>query len=152
MRIKIPPPVAALLASVFIWGSAPSAVSLSGESQALFVSILAGCLFLSGCLVIGLALVQFRQEKTTVNPFLPEKTRVLACRGIYRYSRNPMYLGMALILVALGIQLLNPWTVLFVAGFVCFIQFNQILPEEKALGKKFGDEYYRYCREVRPWL
>lgn len=113
----------------------------------------AGTLFLLlGVAVIALGIHQFARLKTTVNPIdLTESTK-LATGGIYRITRNPMYLGMALILVGWGLHLDSLVNVICVAGFVVLITQWQIKPEEAALRELFGAEYADYCASVRRWL
>lgn len=94
----------------------------------------------------------FRQAKTTVHPHQPEKASTVVSSGIYRYSRNPMYLGLVLLLIVEGLILEN-WSMLFVVwGFIAYISRFQIVPEERALEMKFGQDYRDYKHKVRRWL
>ena len=94
----------------------------------------------------------FRREGTTVNPLDPSQASALVTSGPNRVTRNPMYVGMAGLLVAHGL-LRGGWaTALPVAGFVGVIDRFQIHPEEAALREHFGDEYAVYCRRVRRWI
>ena len=94
----------------------------------------------------------FVRRKTTVNPLRPENTSHLVCDGFYRISRNPMYLGMALVLLGWCVVLYNLVSILGIALFVLFINRFQIEPEERALTALFGEEYLSYMRRVRRWL
>ena len=96
--------------------------------------------------------VSFRRAKTTVNPLKPEQASSLVTSGIYRWSRNPMYVGFALFLVAWAAWLASPWTLLGVAGFVLYMNRFQIGPEERALASLFGIDFNHYCASVRRWL
>jgi protein-S-isoprenylcysteine O-methyltransferase Ste14 len=96
--------------------------------------------------------ISFRRAKTTVNPLKPETTTALVSSGIYAISRNPMYVGFALFLVAWAIYLSSPLLVIGVAGFVVYINEFQIEPEELALKDIFGTEFTRYQQNVRRWL
>ena len=96
--------------------------------------------------------LSFKLAKTTVNPSKPEQASKLITSGIYRLSRNPMYVGLAFILVAWGIWLSSLWALLCVAGFIAYLTFFQIMPEERALTKLFGEEYIAYKAKVRRWL
>lgn len=98
------------------------------------------------------AIVQFVGSKTTVNPYTPHKSTALVSAGVYRVSRNPMYLGMAFCLVAWASYLENVFTFLFVFGFVWYMTRFQIRFEEAALQERFGDEFEKYCDQVRRWL
>ncbi len=103
-------------------------------------------------ILIAAGAISFRMAKTTVDPTRPEKASSVVTTGIYAYTRNPMYLGFLMILLAYTIKLSNPLTVVILPLFVwCMNQF-QIKPEERALSQLFGDEYQLYCQQVRRWL
>ncbi|MEW6982627.1 isoprenylcysteine carboxylmethyltransferase family protein [Colwelliaceae bacterium 6471] len=104
-------------------------------------------------LFIGLsAIISFRRHQTTVNPIKPETASKVVNTGIYAYSRNPMYLGMLLLLVALSLYLGNFIAFLVLPVFVWYITKYQIKPEEKALQRLFGSEYQTYMDNVRRWI
>jgi protein-S-isoprenylcysteine O-methyltransferase Ste14 len=118
-------------------------------------SLAAAALMIGACgLLVGtLALLPFRRSRTTVDPRRPERASRLVTGGVYRVSRNPMYLAMLLGLVAWGLWLGRaPALLLGPAFFVAYLNRRQILPEERALAAAFGDEYERYRRAVRRWL
>ena len=94
----------------------------------------------------------FRKARTTVNPLDPSQATHFVSKGIYQLSRNPMYVGLACCLVSWAIWLsyLLPW--LGVLLFVAYMTRFQIIPEERVLRQKFGDEYQNYCLKVRRWL
>ena len=94
----------------------------------------------------------FRVARTTVDPRTPEKASALVTSGVYRYSRNPMYVAFALFLLAWAIYLAAPWSLGGVAGFVLFMDRLQIPAEEQALESLFGDDFRRYRERVRRWL
>ncbi|WP_210307157.1 methyltransferase family protein [Paenochrobactrum gallinarii] len=98
---------------------------------------------------------RIRRPSTTsspINPLRPETTSALVTTGIYRYSRNPMYVGFALFLLAFAVLLSSPGALLGVLGFVLYIDRFQILPEEQALNVLFGADFTNYCTQVRRWL
>ncbi len=103
-------------------------------------------------LVIFLGIFQFRRAKTTVNPVDLSRTSQLVTTGIFKYSRNPMYLGMLLILLAFGLKLGNAFNTLLAAGFVYYMNHFQINREEKALTDLFGKQYSAYCKATRRWF
>ena len=104
-------------------------------------------------LLIGIiALIQFGLKKTTINPAKPDDTSSLITSGLYDYSRNPMYLALLLVLLALGLYLQNAFNTLLVGGFVYYMNRFQIIPEEEVLSKKFGQEYKLYLKAVRRWF
>lgn len=138
-----------------LFGTAMWGVSRSsfGLTQAVHYLGFAGFAFgLSGVLVIAAGIREFSRLKTTVNPLDLTESTQLATGSIYRFTRNPMYLGMALILVGWGLYLQSTTNVLLVLGFMMLITQWQIKPEEAALRKLFGDEYETYCTQVRRWL
>lgn len=113
---------------------------------------LAYLLFGIGFLVILLSLIQFGRKQTTTDPLRLEKANSLVSNGIYKYSRNPMYLGMLLFLLAFGLMLGNAFNTLLAAGFVSYMNHFQIKQEEEVLQKKFGKEYSIYCKLTRRWF
>ena len=94
----------------------------------------------------------FYKARTTINPLEPSEATHFVSGGIYKLSRNPMYVGLACCLVSWAIWLsyLLPW--LGVVLFVAYMTRFQIIPEERVLRQKFGDEYQNYCLKVRRWL
>ena len=97
-------------------------------------------------------MASFRRARTTVNPLKPESASALVISGIYRHTRNPMYLGFAIILLGWCVLLGSAWAVLGVAGFVLYIGRFQIRPEERALRELFGAEFDAFCSRVRRWV
>lgn len=104
----------------------------------------------AGVCLAGVA--SFRRARTTVNPLVPEQASSLVQAGIYRHTRNPMYLGFAILLVAWAALLGAPLALFAVAGFVLYLDRFQIAPEERALAGLFGADYTRYRERVRRWL
>jgi protein-S-isoprenylcysteine O-methyltransferase Ste14 len=103
--------------------------------------------------ILGLvALLQFFSAKTTIDPRKPYNSTHLVTRGVYAITRNPMYLSLLLILLALGLYWGNAFNTLLAAGFVMYMNRFQIIPEETALKKNFGKEYEQYCVRVRRWF
>lgn len=114
-------------------------------------SIIAMILVLVGA-ALGLgALMQFARQRTTVNPIRLQQSRVLVTQGVYRISRNPMYLGLLCWLMALACHLggLSVWLGPLV--FFGWMTRVQIPAEERALRARFGVAYLHYCRRVRRW-
>ncbi len=95
---------------------------------------------------------QFQRQGTTVEPFEPSRAAVLVTTGVNAISRNPMYVGMAGLLVANAVRL-GSWTALLpVAVFTVVIDRVQIAAEEPALLANFGAEYEAYRASVPRWL
>ena len=101
---------------------------------------------------ILLAVNQFREAKTTIHPRTPNKTSFLVHKGIYKHTRNPMYLGLVLILVSVAFCLRNIVGFSIIPLFILFITKYQIIPEEEVLESIFGQEYLRYINKVRRWI
>lgn len=103
--------------------------------------------------LVGMAGVRaFARAETTVNPLRPDSASRLVAHGIYRRSRNPMYLALLLALLAWGILLGNVLALLVLPVFVMAMNRLQIVPEERALAIVFGEEFRGYKRQVRRWL
>ena len=104
---------------------------------------------------VGMALagvVQFRRTGTTVDPLAPGKASALVDAGVYRWTRNPMYLGMALVLLGGALWWGSIPGVALVGGFCAYLTRFQIVPEERALQAIFGDAYIGYMSRVRRWI
>lgn len=114
--------------------------------------VLAVMVLLVGICFLFAGIFALRKSKTTVNPLSPAAARTVVRTGIYRFSRNPIYLGMAFMLVAIAIWSLSLVGLLSAAVFCAYITLFQILPEELVLKEKFGGEFDSYMREVRRWL
>lgn len=111
-----------------------------------------GCIVFIGIAIDLWSVFSFRRESTTINPLSPEKTSALLTDGLYSLSRNPMYLGMAIILtgIALLMRCLSPLIIPMV--FCLIITLVQILPEERILEELFDQEYRNYKRKVARWI
>jgi protein-S-isoprenylcysteine O-methyltransferase Ste14 len=147
---KIPPPIVTALFGLLMWLVARYVPSLDLALSvrvllALLVSAIGVCFSVAGVL-------SFRQAQTTVNPLKPETASALVRSGIYQYSRNPMYVGFALLLLAWACYLTSPLALLGVLGFVLHMNRFQISPEERALTTLFGSEFQVYQAQVRRWL
>ena len=105
-----------------------------------------------GILIGVLALFQFKRASTTIDPTKPDKASNLVVGGIFKFSRNPMYLALLLVLLALGVFLGNAFNTLIVAGFVGYMNRFQIIPEERILLEKFGRSFKDYCILTRRWF
>lgn len=148
MELKVPPPVVMLSAAALMYGLSRLNAGYAWQAP-LWLPLLFAC---SGLAVAAAGALVFRRHRTTLSPFHPHKTSTVVNSGIFRYSRNPMYLGMALLLAAWSIWL-GSWPALFgILLFVLYMNRFQIGPEERVLQEKFGDAYRRYCRQTRRWL
>ena len=107
---------------------------------------------LSGVVTCTLGILEFKRAKTTVNPTKPGLSSSLVRSGIYRHTRNPMYLGFLLILVGWATWTANLLAFVVLPVFVLYMNRFQIKPEERALTSIFGDEFKAYCSETRRWI
>jgi len=106
----------------------------------------------AGVLAAMLGVLSFRRARTTVNPLQPEAASSLVAVGIYRVSRNPMYLGFLMLLAGWALWLANAAAFALLPLFVLYMNAYQIVPEERALAARFGSAFSDYCRSVRRWL
>ncbi|MDZ7829768.1 MAG: isoprenylcysteine carboxylmethyltransferase family protein [Halofilum sp. (in: g-proteobacteria)] len=116
--------------------------------QALIAAVIAG----GGLLVMVWAALCFRRARTTVNPMDPGQVSALVEVGPYRYSRNPMYLGDTLLLIAWAVYLGTPVNAVWVVLFTWWMHRFQIPHEERALADSFGAAWHGYRSRVRRWL
>ena len=147
---RIPPPVVAAVVAVAMW-------SMSSLQPALPFApwvrhVLAIVLALAGISFDLLGLLAFRKSRTTANPLKPHKTSALVTGGVYGITRNPMYVGLALLLVAWAVQLSSIWSFIGPVLLVLYIDRFQIRPEERILASIFAEEFPAYAARVRRWL
>jgi len=150
MKINIPPPIVTLIFGLGLYVLAKYLPV--GDFTFFGQKILTYVVFGIGILIMGIALLQFFKKKTTTNPLHPEKTSHLVTSGIFKYTRNPMYLGMLLFLIAFALKLGNAFNTILLAGFVYYMNHFQIRYEEEALHKHFGKEYKLYVKATRRWF
>jgi protein-S-isoprenylcysteine O-methyltransferase Ste14 len=150
LELKIFPPIVCAIVAIAMLLGAYWNVGFEFPSNLQIVS--ASVIFWASVIIVATAVVAFRGSKTTVHPIRVDKTSSLVTDGIFSWSRNPMYFGMALALVAVAIFTGNYWTALGPLAFVAFITRFQIVPEERSLTKIFGQTYTDYCNRVRRWI
>lgn len=150
MKTRIPPPIYLVAAAagmklldrygfglgIDIPLSTPIAISLAAFAVLIVIS----------------AILLFRRVRTTIDPLNPDAASSLVQDGIFRITRNPMYLGMAIVLVAGAVYLQSVSGLIVTALFVLVLTEMQIKPEEQALRQLFGSEYTDYCNKVRRWI
>ena len=105
-----------------------------------------------GAIAALLGVFVFIKLRTTVDPRCPEKAKKLVIIGIYKYSRNPMYIGILLIITGITVYFGALSSIFVIPLFVTYINNYQIAPEEVALQEKFGESYTHYAQNVRRWL
>jgi len=148
LDLKIPPPLLFLAGVVLVWLlDVPGLAIATDYSQPIAL--------LLGTVGIGLDIVairQFRAATTTINPLRPDKASVLVDGGVFGVSRNPMYLGQALVLFALALFMGHGAALLVVPAHVWWLTRFQIMPEERALLARFGPPYAAYMARVSRWI
>ena len=151
MHLRIPPPIVALIAILLIFLSKDYILILYLHPH--LQNTLSILFLIIGFVIIFSATKEFKKSETTVNPMKPETSTSLVTSGIFKYTRNPMYLGLTSILLAscfyfsslLGI-------IVYVPLFILYITIFQIIPEEETMKGLFNDEYLDYCSKVRRWI
>jgi protein-S-isoprenylcysteine O-methyltransferase Ste14 len=150
LELRMPPPVVAGVCGLLMWllaralPAADFALPAKG-AIAVAVGLLAAVLF-------GMAIFQFMRARTTVNPMKPDNASALVVDGVFRLSRNPIYLADLVFLLAWGLWLANAAALALLPLFVAYLNRFQIVPEERALEARFGTAFAAYRRAVRRWL
>lgn len=150
LELLVPPPVVMLLIGLLMWVLSKMFPAfafpwLHSDAAAIATALLGTAISLAG-------VITFRRASTTVDPKRIEDVSTLVCSGIYRYSRNPMYLGVLLVLVGWAIYLGNLLSILCLFVFIAYITRFQIIPEERLLRERFGEKFHSYQNQVRRWL
>jgi protein-S-isoprenylcysteine O-methyltransferase Ste14 len=150
LELKVPPVALVAIVAVSMW-------ALSRISPSLYFTIpgvawLSAGIALVGVCIAVLGVLEFRVAKTTVDPRVPDQSANLVVCGVYRHSRNPMYLGFLLVLCGWGLFLANAFSLLLLPAFIIYMNCFQIIPEEQFMSEKFGQSYTNYRSEVRRWV
>lgn len=147
---KVPPPVVLLVTAGLMAGSAALVTGIPPLD--LVRTLIAVVVALAGVLCAGVGVLTFARAKTTINPINIDAASTLVTGGIFAWSRNPMYVGMVLVLTGWAVFLGSVWLIAGPLLFAVFIDRFQIQPEERVLAAKFGSAYAEYCRRVRRWI
>jgi protein-S-isoprenylcysteine O-methyltransferase Ste14 len=150
LELKIPPLALTTVFALFIVAFgylAPTANAPFPGHRWLAVALL-----LVGIAIAAAAVVQFRQSKTTVNPMVPNQASAIVSTGVFSLSRNPMYVGMALVLLGFSTWYSSLPGFALVPLFCLYMTQFQIKPEESALLARFGPEFEAYMAMVRRWV
>jgi len=148
METKIPPPIVTLVFGLSIYFSR-GIFQVVEIKYSFYFGIL---LLVLGFVILISAVRLFRKDKTTVNPLSPEQATKLVTDGIFKYSRNPMYLGMALVLGSIAVFFNLIGGIILIALFCAYITKFQILPEERAMRDLFSDDFDKYSKVTRRWI
>lgn len=147
---KIPPPILTVLIALLMrWGNSVTVIETPAPSWRYVLVI--------GLVVVGvmlgvLGVLAFRAVQTSTNPLKPEQASALVTTGVYQVTRNPMYLGLLLWLLALAAYLWSWWLLAGPLIFVIYMTRLQIQPEELILQNLFGERYSSYAAKVRRWI
>jgi len=150
LELKIPPDVVWVLVAGLMWF-----VSVRTPRLDLPSSLRIGIgvvLTLGGVGAMASARASLERANTTWRPMIPEQTTSLVTSGVYGFSRNPVYLGMLLVMLGWAVLLASPAALVVSAVFVLYLDRFQIRPEERALSAILGQEYLDYLARVRRWL
>ena len=150
IELKIPPPIIALISATLMWHISKITNVYSYSPDLLAPYSIA--LLILGLSIDITALISFRLSQTTINPMKPSNTSQLVNTGIYKLSRNPMYLGLFCTLCAWAMWLGDALNLAVLFIFIYYITHFQIIPEEKILEKIFPEEFESYKSKVRRWL
>ena len=150
MKNKVPPPILLLIFGAAMWFVAKSEFAYPiSVPYALIIAIAVAVL---GVSISASALRQFSAVETTISPLQPDAATTLVQQGVFGKTRNPMYVGLLLVITAWAIWLESLGNIGLLLVFVIVLTELQIKPEEAAMRKLFGDEYAVYCKNVRRWL
>ena len=147
LKTKIPPPLITLICILIIYFFEKEFIFF--EDWNIYIS---GFLLLWGLIIIAFAVFKFAKTKTTVDPTKPSKTSSLVISGIYRITRNPMYLGMLFLIISFTFYKLSLLGAIVIPSFIFYINKYQIEPEEYEMRKKFGENFEDYCKKVDRWI
>ena len=150
LEVKVPPPAVAAVVALTMWGISLAAPLLKMPTALRLVA--ATVILVLGVFFSASGVLSFRRAGTTLNPTKPGAASSLVSSGMYRFTRNPMYVGLTLVLVAWAVFLSSGWALLGPVAFILYIGRFQIAPEERVLSSLFGSEYVAYKSKVRRWL
>ncbi len=147
---KVPPPIICAAVAVIMWGASylVPAAAFTMPYRYVFCALAVAL----GISISATAILSFKHAQTTINPLDPNEAEALVTSGIFGISRNPMYVGLTLVLLAWAVFLQNSMAFITLPLFVIYITVFQIRPEERALAQKFGAAFESYRTSVRRWL
>lgn len=150
LNLRIPPPLVALTFAIMMWFLSKFGPEI--QWRPVFAHASSAILIAMAIVFDVFALIAFWSSKTTINPLRPESTSSLVTSGIYKITRNPMYVGLALFLLAWAVYLSSFMALMCIPFFIAYIHRFQIVCEEKVLMQRFGRAFEEYKAKVRPWL
>jgi protein-S-isoprenylcysteine O-methyltransferase Ste14 len=149
LELRVPPPVLVLVTALVMWGGAWDAAPYPRPDWLGAASI---GLLITGATIVAAGIIGLRLANTTVSPTRPDTANALVQAGIYHFTRNPIYLGLLLILTAWATTLWQPQSFVALPVFAAWIHRFQIIPEERALRANFGVHFDQYAAGTRRWL
>jgi protein-S-isoprenylcysteine O-methyltransferase Ste14 len=150
LELKIPPPAVALLFAVAMW-LMPHGLGTFGLPLSWRI-VLGIALASIGQAISVSGMIAFRRARTTINPLKPSAASSLVQGDIYRFTRNPMYVGLLLSLAGWAVYLGHALPLLGLPVFAWYITTFQIKPEERILSAMFGAQFNAYAQKVRRWV
>jgi|TARA_B100000085_G_scaffold228973_1_gene215041 protein-S-isoprenylcysteine O-methyltransferase Ste14 len=148
IKTKFPPPLVALTFGFLINHTKNIFPKIEIKNENFFGSIM----IISGFIIILSAIILFKKYKTTITPLNPSNSTKLITVGIYKFSRNPMYLGLLLVLLGISFIINIIGGFLLIPLFILYLNLFQIIPEENAMVDLFKDEFLEYKKNVRRWI
>ena len=148
IKTKFPPPLVALIFGFLINYTKNIFPKIEIKNEIIFGSFM----IISGLIIILSAIILFKKYQTTMSPLNPSNATKLITNGIYKFSRNPMYLGLLLVLLGISIILNLTGGFFFILLFISYMNLFQIIPEENAMVDLFKDEFLEYKINVRRWI
>ncbi len=150
LELKIPPVVVALICIAINYLGRHQQWAMFRQYKQFDAWVIIPLLLGMGIALWGV--LEFRRARTTVNPHTPERASSIVSSGIFRYTRNPMYLGIVLVLIAVTVYLGSFVGVFSTILFMLYINRFQIVPEEREMERLFGSDYAQYKQKVRRWF
>ena len=148
IKTKLPPPLVALPFGFLINYTKNIFPKIEVKNEFIFGSFM----IISGLIIILSAIILFKKYQTTITPLNPSNATKLITDGIYKFSRNPMYLGLLLVLLGISIILNLTGGIFLIPLFILYLNLFQVIPEENAMVDLFKDEFLEYKKNVRRWI
>ena len=150
LKLKVPPLVQMLVVALVMWLAARFLDT--GETYSTWQGLLLIIILAAGMAIVAVAVVTLYKMGTTIDPRNPSLASKLVTVGIFNYSRNPIYLGLLVMLIAWNIHLYSLYASVGLPLFIWLITKLQIIPEEQQMSAKFDIDYFHYCEKVRRWV
>lgn len=147
---RFPPPFVTLIIGAAMWGVSKLTSPIPIEATLHYA--LTGVIGMFALIVGPAGILEFRRRRTTINPIQIDQASRVVTSGIFRFTRNPMYVGLTALLTTWAVWLAVPLSLLGPLAFALFTHRFQILPEERVMSAKFGRDYDEYRRRVRRWM